>query len=316
MTTSVMQSMAVPRVAELTEEAFVTQYLVANRPVIVTAAMRDWPAMHHWTPERLAERFGSECVQVYGDLFRLIEITKLSDYLQRYFGKEQAISRGTRYVRWYCHLADDERVPWADHIFDQIAVDWSKPSFLPSHSYLLPYRDPSQPIDPGRDWFPARGLFISAAGSRTRLHVDPWCSDALLCQIYGRKEFAMYDPSQLAYLRSGNKMVDIEAPDLTLFPDFEKARPSYRDVLEAGEILLVPAGWAHHFKGLSDSVSLTWNFVHASRRQAYCAYVGEIQDPTEWQQLKYAYFQSPRHRPITDSELAAILEKRLNPPSR
>jgi hypothetical protein len=30
-----------------------------------------------------------------------------------------------------------------------------------------------------------------------------------LSQIYARKEFVMYDPSQVAYLRSGNKMVDI-----------------------------------------------------------------------------------------------------------
>src|SRR5947199_10129526 len=115
------------------------------------------------------------------------------------------------------------------------------PRFFPDNSFVLPYCAPNGRIDPSRDWFPTRGLFISGRGGRTRLHADPWCSDALLCQIYGRKEFVMFDPGQAVYLTDGNRCVDVENPDLEAFPQFPLAKPAVKGVLEPGEMVLVPA---------------------------------------------------------------------------
>ena len=298
----------VSRVADLTVETFVSEYLRKNRPVIVTDAMDRWKALQNWTPEHLSQRFGNERVQVYGDLFRLADIKPLATYFSRYFGgKDFRAGGSTPYVRWYCHLVGDERVPWADEVFARIADDWTRPSFLPSNSFLLPYCSANDTIDPTRHWFPAKGLFISARGARTRLHADPWASDALLCQIYGEKDFVMYDPSQGPYLAKEGKSVDVEAPDLATFPDFPKARIAYRDTLRPGEIVLVPAGWYHHFNSVSDSISLTWNFVHSSRRKEYLSHLAAKPSDTEIKQLQYAYFESPGHRPVDDSELAEHL---------
>ena len=107
----------------------------------------------------------------------------------------------------------------------------------------------------------------------------------------------MYEPTQASFLTAGGKSVDVEAPDLRTFPDFPRARVAVRDTLRPGEILLVPAGWFHHFKSTSDSISLTWNFVHACRLAEFLSYLASGPPDSELKQLTYAYFESPGRRP-------------------
>jgi cupin-like protein len=285
-----------PRVAKLTAEKFVSDYVGRNQPVVIADAMDSWPALTQWTPAHLAQRFGDEYVQVYGDLFQLINLMPLSQYFDRYFDRTtEPVHAGKAfpYVRWYCHLSQDDRVPWADDAFERMSHDWACPDCFPRDSFVLPYCGNSELIDPSRDWFPARGLFISAQGARTRLHADPWCSDALLCQLYGRKDFVMFDPSQTTYLSNAGNVVDIEAPDTKRHPDFWRASPCVQDTLEVGEIVFVPAGWHHHFKSVTDSISLTWNFVHLSRLQEFTTYLRQGPSETEKKQLCYAFFHAP-----------------------
>jgi hypothetical protein len=256
---------------------------------------------------------------VYGDLFRLVDIKTLSEYFQRHFNRPESMSNSrssTPYVRWYCHLVADERVPWADAVFEELSSDWARPAFFPANSFALPFCAPADSIDPSWHWFPARGLFISGRGGRTRMHADPWSSDALLCQIYGRKEFVMYHPSQAPYLVNVDKVVDVEAPNLQTFPNFSQARASVQDKLQPGEILLVPAGWYHHFNSVTDSISLTWNFVHGCRLGEFLDYLGRGPAGDEVKQLAYAYFESPGHRRIEDAGLLATLSKLRNFPDQ
>src|SRR5581483_9256934 len=44
--------------------AFLDDYYAANRPVVMTGAMDDWPALTRWTPDALARRFGERIVSV------------------------------------------------------------------------------------------------------------------------------------------------------------------------------------------------------------------------------------------------------------
>jgi len=300
------------RVKELPVGEFVGEYLEKNQPVIVTNAMQTWRALTTWNPSKFAKEFGSERVQIYGDLFKLTAIDSLSNYFEKYFDRNDHPQRHTAagsvpYVRWYCHLSADDRVPWADKVFDQLSADWARPSFFPPQGFALPICSPTDSIDPSRDWFPARGLFISARGARTRLHADPWCSDAILCQIYGKKDFVMYHPSQSVLLSEGGRTVDVEAPDLQAFPDFSRAQVAVQDTLEPGECLLVPAGWHHHFKSATNSISLTWNFVHLSRLEPYLAYLSRGPQNSEIKQLAYAYFESPGRRPLNQADFIASL---------
>ena len=74
---------------------------------------------------------------------------------------------------------------------------------------------------PVEELFPAKAIFISGRGARTRLHRDPWASDAVLCQLYGSKQIVMFSPEQAQLLSDGESVVDIEDPDPKLFPQFK-----------------------------------------------------------------------------------------------
>ena len=307
------QQSRVHRLKKISVADFVSEYLEQNRPVIITEAMSAWPALGAWNPTDLANEFGDERVQIYGDLFKLSAIDTLSNYFDKYFGHDGNTSNKTvPYLRWYCHLSSDERVPWADAVFARLAKDWARPSFFPAGAFALPFCYPGDSIDPSRDWFPAKGLFISARGARTRLHADPWCSDAILCQIYGKKDFVMYHPSQTPHLVSGGHTVDVEAPNLEEFPSFPQAEVTVRDTLEPGECLLVPAGWFHHFSSATDSISLTWNFVHLSRSTQFLKYLSDGPPKNEIGQLAFAYFESPGCRPFPSSDpIATSIDAQL-----
>jgi hypothetical protein len=265
---------------KITIEEFQQLYLLENKPVIITDGMESWDIKTMWTPDYFMNNYSDEEVQLYDDLFNLIDIITLSEYINQYFGQENLNNKIVPYIRWYTRLKNYD-FTWANHFFDKVKSHWRLPYFLPSKNYLLPYNFNIEELDPNKDMFPAKGLFISAKGARTKLHYDPWCSDAILCQIYGRKKVTMYKPSQRKFLCHGSEFVDIEKPDYDKFPNFNQAEPTFIDILNAEEIIFFPHNWLHHVNTIEDSISLTWNFVHISTWPAFFSYLisnPEIQD--------------------------------------
>lgn len=59
-------------------------------------------------------------------------------------------------------------------------------------------------------------------------------------------------------------MVDVTRPDHARFPDFARTQLTATCTLAPGESVYLPCGWFHQVESLSDSISLTWNFVHAA----------------------------------------------------
>jgi hypothetical protein len=258
-----MNSLEVARVAvgELPVQRFLMEYVLQNRPVVVTGALASWDIGNKWTPTMLESRFGDGLVQVYNNYFDLQTLMPLEQFLSQYFGKSTSESdRVLPYVRWYTQLRDVEFC-WADEIFAQLENQWCLPAFLPDVGYVLPLSSGTT-TNPVTDPFPAKGLFISPRGARTSLHVDPWGSCAVLCQLYGCKRWYLYAPDQTKYLRNDYAVVDVTRPDLKKFPAFASAQLTSTCTLKAGEVIYIPHGWYHQVECDSDSVSLTWNFVH------------------------------------------------------
>jgi hypothetical protein len=257
-----VNTMHIERKAEISEGDFIDGYLIGNKPLIVTNAIESWDLF--WPPTEWGRRFGEEYVQIYNDLFDLINVTKLGSFINEFMCENKANRRSGAqpYVRWYTKMKDVDFV-WADEVFRHLADRWSLPTFLPDSDYLLPYSDRRR-VSPVTDPFPAKGLFISGEGARTRLHRDPWVSDAVLCQLFGQKRVVFFSPAQEHLVVRNGVTVDIDAPDLDIFGDFAGVTPVAEDVLHAGEVLFIPRGWYHHVVSLTDSVSLTWNFVHLS----------------------------------------------------
>lgn len=258
----------------LTPDTFIREYLQANQPVIVTAAMKGWRALSDWDPDYLKRKIGDMEVQVYDDLFTLVNIEALADYLDRNFGKAGNVP-SIEYVRAYVRFKDVD-FTWADHLFQALADDWSHPSFFPRDGFVLPRSPQVGSITPVSDLFPYKGLFISGRGARTRLHRDPFGTDAILCQVYGEKKLTFYEPRHADEVISDGAYVDPMAVDATRFPGFRSIEPTFEDVLQPGEILFIPEGWFHDVLTISDSISVTWNFVHEARADPYRR---EIADP-------------------------------------
>jgi Cupin-like domain len=247
---------------------FRRDYLVPQVPVIVTGAMRDWRAPGRWTWDHLLERFGDREVDLFDDWFVPTGTSRFADFVTRSIGAGQPDLKSS-YVRWFSRHAGGEG-RWADEVFAELREDWAHPSFLPDSDFVVPLVAPHERVSATIDRFPYRGLFMSARGARTRLHLDPWTSSALLCQVAGVKSVVMHPPEQhetiLAAVTSGDA-------DVLRTSTVEGAPPAYEnELLNPGEILFIPGGWWHHVTTLSDSVSVTWNFVHADTADRLAGY--------------------------------------------
>lgn len=296
------QPMPLERVQALSQDAFVEAYLAHNRPVIVTDAMQQWNALREWSPAWFREHFGEEIVQIYDDLFFMVSTRPLRHYIDRFILQAAAPAPSgpkAPYIRWYSRQDARDEFPWSDDVFARLEAHWTRPYFMPQRDLLLPFADGGA-RDPVSGQFPARGIFISAVGSRTRLHVDPWASDALLCQVHGRKRFLLFPPSAVDALHRDGKLVDIRydtATDAWLDPP---VRPHADDVLQPGEIILIPAGWAHAFQSTSPSISLTWNFVHRCNAERLAHYVETGVPAGESQSFAY-FFGAAGHAWLADA---------------
>lgn len=109
-------------------------------------------------------------------------------------------------------------------------------------------------------------LWLGPQDLTTPLHYDG--AHNLFAQISGRKKFILAAPSETEHLYpypNGSKLahfskVDVENPDLAVYPNFAEAKIHQIDI-EAGELLFLPIGWWHQVYSLtrSASVSFWWN---------------------------------------------------------
>ncbi|XP_046662570.1 tRNA wybutosine-synthesizing protein 5-like [Homalodisca vitripennis] len=99
-------------------------------------------------------------------------------------------------------------------------------------------------------------LRVSSEGVQLWTHYD--IMDNILIQVQGRKRVVLFDPSDISYLyMEGDKsrVLDIDEPDLTLFPEFIKAT-KYVCTLEPGDVLFIPALWFHNTLALTYGVAV------------------------------------------------------------
>lgn len=261
---------------ELNQQQFISRYLAQNRPMVITNAMHNWD-LTQFSPQSLKHSVGDQPVHIYDDLFDLQDIYPLSDYLDSHFNKPPSAPPSLEYVRAYIQLLDVD-YEWADEIFEALADAWQYPSFLPNQAMLVPYCSAEDSIDAHSSNFPYKGLFISGAGGRTRLHRDPVSSNAILCQLYGEKKILLFSPDKKDQLMDEDECIELADSNIT--PDAEIT-------LKTGEMIFLPRGWFHDVTTLTDSVSVTWNFIHSSELEAFCQHVEENPDEEALENVKF-----------------------------
>ena len=275
----------------LSEHEFVSRFIRENKPVIVRD--QNFEA-EKWTPEIFKDLIGDMPTQVYGSLFNLKEVSTVANYIDTHFNVEgvHKFRENVPYIRWYNKLKEIEYA-WSDEAFARLSDNWKKPTFLPDTDLLVPATGNGRKADPVFDNFPYRGILVAAKGARTRTHTDPFCSDAVVNQLYGVKEVAMYSPARAEELMnkpddstSYGGFVDVRESDLSKL----SVEPDYHGFLKPGEVVYVPHGWIHDVIVTEDSLSITWNFVHAKGALEFVDYLMDGPDgDSEFEVLKFFY---------------------------
>jgi hypothetical protein len=110
-------------------------------------------------------------------------------------------------------------------------------------------------------------LFLGGAGTRLgELHYDYIHTHTVLCQIFGRKEFTLFAPSDSPWLYAfGNQSAirNVDEVDFEAYPLFEQATP-IRFVQEPGEVVFLPSGWWHTTRLVTASIAVGVNFANAT----------------------------------------------------
>lgn len=88
--------------------------------------------------------------------------------------------------------------------------------------------------------------------------------DNILIEVVGRKKVVLFPPSDVPFLYlvgDKSKVTNIDEPDLTNYPNFSKAT-RYECVLDAGDILFIPALWFHHVTAIDFAVAVNVFWRH------------------------------------------------------
>jgi cupin-like protein len=237
---------SVERRDRVSRDELLERYYAANRPVVLTGAMDDWPALARWGPEYFKATCGEALVEI--------------------------MSGRTRDPRYEINAYDHKReVRFADYV-EMVAAGgesndyylvanngfFGRPEMRPLYDDIRfpEHLDPVQTDGRVHFWF-------GPAGTVTPLHHD--LMNVLMAQVYGRKRVTLISPDQTHRLYNEIGVfseVDPEAPDYDRHPLFHDVE-ALRVDLGSGEALFLPVGWWHHVRALDVSVTVTFtNFVH------------------------------------------------------
>jgi hypothetical protein len=236
----------VPRVREFDRTSFLIDHYSRNVPALAERWAADWPALQRCTPHALAERYGSERVEVMAgrDADPAYEVN------HRDHRHEVSLHE---YVTWCLNgPSNDAYLVANNRLLD-------RPSMQPALADLAPLPDI---LDTRR----TRGnafLWLGPEGTITPLHHD--VDNVLFVQLYGRKRVTLVDPMQshrvynTVYVYSD---VDAGNPDLDRHPRFADV-DLMSVTVEPGDVLFIPVGWWHRVESLSVSVSASFvNFAY------------------------------------------------------
>lgn len=230
---------------KLSRDDFLRDYYTANRPVVITGMMDDWPAIQTWSPASLRERFGQREVEIQVgrtqnqryemEATRHKQLMPFSQYVD-------LVVNGGSTNDYYMTANNSSRN------YEALKELWNDivqiPEYLDGNS--------SQ-----------RGFFwFGPQGTITPLHHD--LTNNFMAQVYGRKLIRLVPSCDLPHVYNEHhcySKVDAGNIDLQHFPDFSQCRVIDCEI-GPGEILFLPIGWWHYVVGLEISITMSFtNFV-------------------------------------------------------
>jgi hypothetical protein len=242
---------AITSVQNVDFQQFHNEIVAANRPVVIKSVVADWPSVK-------AAQQSPKAIVDYLKAFDIDAIVSAlvgkPDINGRFFYTDDLTDLNFQRTQVTLGIALDRLLTIADHqdsyaiALQAIQLHQVLPSFKPSNPQ--PLLEPS--IEPTM-WVGNRACVAP--------HYD--IHDNLACVVAGQRKFTVFPPEQINNLYPGPalnapggvpvSMVDINKPDLDLYPNYTKAETAAMSaVLEPGDGIFIPALWWHGVDSLKD----------------------------------------------------------------
>ena len=243
---------AIPVFESVTEDQFRSVIHPKRHPAILRG-LDVGCCVEKWSADYLAEKVGSKPVSIHVSNTGQMSFLKPKNFEYKTLAFDTLVRRSATQephkeyflseteVYYLRSLGNDSRgrevANFSQH-YPELSNDFLVPKFLDEDSIF------------------SSVLRVASKGVQLWTHYD--VMDNLLVQIKGRKRAVLYSPEDVTYLyMDGDKsrVVNIDQPDLTVYPEFSKAI-GYESIMEPGDILFIPALWFHNMTSLDFSVAV------------------------------------------------------------
>jgi hypothetical protein len=238
---------SVDRRFNLSVDEFTRDYLVPNKPVVISGALREWRASSEWTFDKLCSKYGHV-------RFKTDEVDHESHKFKMRFDD---------YVQYMRQQHDEDPIYMFDPCFHERApdmqLDYAVPRFFPEDLFSV--------LGKGRPDY--MWLVIGPGRSGSAFHVDPYKTSAWNAVLQGRKRWLLYppdvDPPGVPVEDDSDDGVDYDAPEpikymLEEYPKALATKPPMEIIMEPGDLIYVPSGWWHMVLNTEDCIAVTQNF--------------------------------------------------------
>lgn len=235
--------------SDLNFQDFVNEYIIPNKPVILTNAAKGWNAHQHFTPEFFKNNFPGKVASIKGTPYTM------SAYI------EMMLTSTEQNPAPYPWKMDIERkfpelLEYLEPRFEVMKKNRLKSPFFSER--LIPQAATLEIFFGGPSgWFPY-------------IHYDLYGLYAIVTQVHGRKEFILYEPDQGKNLYPDpenpwmSTIKEYYNPDYNKWPLFKNAQ-SASVIIGPGETVYVPKGWWHTARSLEPTISIAQDLlVHAN----------------------------------------------------
>jgi hypothetical protein len=249
----------VERKHRLPRAEFLGEYYAANRPVIITGMMEDWPARSKWSLDFLAERFGDREVEVQmnrnaGANYetqseRYVGRTRFGDFIARL----RTAGETNDFYMTANNDSHNRRV--LSELWDDII---QLPEYLRSDQ-------------------PGGFFWMGPARTITPFHHD--LTNNFMAQVMGRKRVKIVPSWDIPLMKNHlHCFSQVDGRTASPLPHPLLHEPQILEcVLHPGEILFLPIGCMHYVQGLDITVTVSFtNFVFDNDFSSYYTCYGPV----------------------------------------
>ncbi|HEY3329890.1 MAG TPA: cupin-like domain-containing protein [Capsulimonadaceae bacterium] len=244
------ESGMIDRRSNLAYDEFASNYLFANKPVVLTDAASKWTAIGKWDLDYLKTHHGSVEVPLDGTTYRVADYVDLVHASTA--SSPAPYMRNQNIAKLFPELMAD-----LDPLPAVLSPNWLHHKYFPPQLQRL--MSTNSVLE----------AFIGGPGATFPvIHFDSMYTHAFLTQVHGTKKLMLWDPTQsnLMYATKRNNVSDVNdvlKPDLEKYPRFADAKAAVTDI-GPGDTAFIPSGWWHTALMLTESITVSANVVNKS----------------------------------------------------